>query len=472
MIVTETLDNIAEHAYQSSEKLSSFGGLYARIRSGHPENADELQRWRTTRALEREHCPTLSRNNCGKQPGWLEIFVCDVGCGITTHIAASESAPLHQLTDKLFIAPISRIANRSAARRTEVTGLKHIGDILRRGAEEHGRTGFVRVYSNGEWAGEHLPWPHPENQASYNNYRRSSDSEPLKGTLLHFSVEPVTGGIVDGVRTFPNFFFLPTSADLEEVRNALGETGPNIFSASYHFVDLQEQTKFEGEPAGRGATVLNWMKKITSRTVIIRPPRSLRKNDLVYQLSIMGAAAPVKVSRVVFSDVPPSIAIDMGHLLHEEKLWQPWPNSDLTVYVLSHDWSCVAFRLNVDRQSFKVDRDAAVEFVHDRKGIKEGAALVGAVLRDQDSGLFWNKIKDGYVNEIIEWRSTIVTDTATRLEVIGYLDIPIALANETCYRIARRARAAYRRMDIERIEEVQWRSFGDAYSLDRNLPAP
>jgi hypothetical protein len=439
IIITETLDNIADHAYHATTHQFAFGGLYARIRAGQPDNEHELMHWRKARAAEREHCPTLTRNNCGKQPGWLELFVCDVGCGITTGLATNDKAPLRELTNHLFMSPISRISNRLAERRTEVTGLKHIGDVLRRGAEEHGRTGFVRVYSNGEWAGEHLPWPAPENEASYRNFRRTAACEPFQGTMLHFAVEPVDGDPFDQRRVFPTFFFIPTIGDLAEVRASLSQTGPVLFAPPHKFVDLQTTVEIGHDPPGRGAIAIDWMKEVNASTAIIRPSRSIRKNDFIYQLSNIGHATSGEINRLVFADLPASVAIDLGHLLHDERLWQPWPYNELTVYLLSQDWSCSAFRLNHDKITFTSDLEAARSFIRDAQPAKRGASLVASVLRERDSTLFWSNIGDGYLNEIIKWRSSSSHEPANELEIVGYLDLPIALANERCYRIARRA---------------------------------
>jgi hypothetical protein len=232
---------------------------------------------------------------------------------------------------------------------------------------------------------------------------------------------------------------VPTADDLKEVRYALGDRGAPPETFEYHFVDLQGQADLSREPPGRGESTLSWIRAIDTTTTIIRPPRSIRKNDLVYQLSSMARTSSVPVSTLVFADLPMSVAIDVGHLLHEEKLWQLWPNSTLLVYILSQDWSCAAFRLRLDRETFEPDLDAAREFLHDEGKVKNAAALVASVLRERDSQLFWQEIDDGYVNEPVGWPSGSPGDRSSDNEITGYLDIPIALAKENCYRPARRA---------------------------------
>jgi hypothetical protein len=438
-LLTETLDNIAEHAYVSG----GFGALYARIRSGSPEDADEFSQWREVRLSESRHCPILRRNNFGKRPGWLELFVCDVGQGLLTHLPLlrpSEKSPLLSRGNQLFREALSRHRDRARVGKTTLTGLQHIGFILQSGVEEPGRGGFVRIYSGGEWIGEHFPWPPNELRASHENYNLDPQANSLEGTLLHFCVEPPPSVIVDRQALYPSFFHVPSANDLSNVRRTLAHEARGLFVPAHDFIDLFIDTDIGVDLPGRGQSVENWARRLRYETIIIRPSRTIRKSDFIDQILAISRCSVRPVKRLIYADVPDGFAIDLGNLLKEERLRALWPHSDLVIFILSQDWCCAAFKMNSDRQSFHADLNVAQAFIESADHRVIHAAMVAAVLRERDSELFWKDIdSDAYVNEPIVWTSATIQAREVEQVINGYLDLPLALAKRSCYRTARRS---------------------------------
>jgi hypothetical protein len=230
-LLGEALDNIVEHAYERDDR-HAFGAIFARIRTGTPEDRQDFLIWNAARIAERDHCPALNRSNAARQPGWLEIFVCDVGCGLTTGLSDDKKAPLLELGSRLFNEALSRERDRTAAGKTELTGLQHIGLLLQnRSSGERGD--FVRLYSSGEWLGEHLPWPRAGLGAGYRNYR-GEISECLSGTSLHFALEPSPAGWEEQFLEYPKFFHCPTTDELGPVRSGLEDTTEVLFAPSFN----------------------------------------------------------------------------------------------------------------------------------------------------------------------------------------------------------------------------------------------
>jgi len=429
LVLRETLDNVSEHAYPRG----GVAAIYARIRTGSPADPHEFDRWNRAHRLERDYCPGLTRCNYGKHPGWLELFVCDAGRGLTHGLTRDTKAPLLTLSQRFFREALSRHRNRATIGKTQMTGLQHIGLMLR-GSSDGDRGDFVRVYSAGEWIAEHLPWP--DGQPEHKNYRTTPRLQPPPGTWLHFGLEPPPADLEQQRKMYPGFFLVPTQEDLLIVRQVLSDPGPPLFSPPHDFFD----NYIAAAGSNRGVGANEWIKNLTSETVIIRPSRSLRKRDLIDQLEQISTANNRRVRRIVFADVPPSVAIDFSHILNEERVgWL----TNLEVHVVSQDWSCASFELDTKRQRLTHSTQLAMSFLR-APGTKVGAPFVAGVLRKRDSDLFWNGVGDTYLNETVNWGPS---GTSIR----GYLDLPAALvphdlfeAARRCFRRAVTAFASYR----------------------------
>ncbi len=429
-LLLECLDNVFEHAYPGE----GYAAIYARLRGGIPEDGEQFSRWNSISLAERQYCPALARCNCGKRPGWLELFVCDVGSGLTEKLTTDTAAPLLKLSNKLFREPLSRHANREFIGKTTITGLQHIGFIL--GGETDERRGdFVRLYSTGEWVGEHLPWPPTELQAAHTNYRNKAGLNPVPGTALHFAVEPVSADLEEQRRSYPEFFMVPTHEDLADVRAALRRTDEPKFQPPHVFIDL-----YVGERAaisGRGKAVREWARKVTEETLVLRPSRTVRKADVLDQIYQLGQShSPVKL--IAFTDVSASLAVDLGHIIRRDKLSELWPSGDLTIVIIAQDWSTAVFRLELDRKTFQVDVDAARRFLTAAEG-RVGAPFIAEILRAEDSELFWKDVGSAYLNEDVVWGTTGKVATSQARNIRGYIDLPLALANRSRFDAGRRS---------------------------------
>ncbi|MFL9503093.1 hypothetical protein ACJMQP_23800 [Rhodopseudomonas palustris] len=423
-LLSEALDNIAEHAYRGTPH-QGYGGVYARIRGGTPESRQDFLLWDQARIAERVHCPAISRNNAGRQPGWLELFVCDVGCGLTTDLSPDLHAPLLSLANQLFNTPISRERDRILAGKTTVTGLQHIG-LLLQNKSKAARGDFVRLYSSGEWLGEHLPWPPTGLGAGHRNYRKTLP-ECLTGTALHFAIETTPAGHEEQALDYPSFYFEPTTDDLAGVRDVLSDTRDAIFLPPHRFFDYKasasSSTIYRGQPFSDRLTSVN------CDTLIVRPDAPLRKADIYDQIRAVRANSPA-VRRLLYVDLPPLMAIDIGLVLSHQTV--PTGGGPLTVYCVTQDWICAAFRLRGDR----LEPDTAIprQFI---LGVETrfAAAHLAALLRQADSTMFWGSLGDAYLNEMIRWTSS----NGSTIEIAGYIDIPTAMSSEAAFESARRA---------------------------------
>lgn len=433
-LIGETLDNAHEHAYASG----GYVGLYARYRAGEPESEDEFARWNDALRAEHTNCPTLRGCNCGKQPGWIELFVCDVGLGLAQTLEPRRPQPLLSVSRKLFREPISRHKNRQKVQKTITTGLQLIGNILAHNSAAHNsdRGDFCRLFSSGEWVGEHVHWPVDMLPMLHVNHREG-DVYPT-GTAFHFSIEPQPAALRQQRAIFPSSFIVPTAQDLVPVRAALARATMEETSLAHDFYDRREEsepaTPQGNELAARRSAA--WVENRRTGTIVVRTPNVVRKSDLVRQLRLIADFEPWTIKRIVLVDVPTPQAIDIANLLSREVLrFEPWRSSP-EFYVVSQDWAVAAFDLRTDRMKFKSNLRLAQQFLRTfPDGF--GSGSVATILRARDTDLFWKRVGDAYKDEQVLW-PTATDKGESSVTVDGYLDLPQVLST-AARRAARRA---------------------------------
>jgi hypothetical protein len=427
VFLSESLDNIAEHAYRNS---AGYGAVYARIRAGTPDERAAREAWTDAKRREGRHCPALGRCRAGKRPGWLELFVCDVGVGLTHELSQDSHAPLLVLSNRLFREGLSRIPDRLAAGKTDMTGLQRIGHLLGASASKSGQGDFVRIFCNGEWVGEHLPWPDKKYQPGHGNIARIRDSQSPLGTLLHFSIEPPPAEAEQQSKLYPKSFVAPSFQNLEEVRNEFARQYSREIHSNIIFYDFYKRTTFS-----RHIDTIKQDTDTNGTIVYIRPRRHQRKIDLVNQIKNL-TSRPIPPSDILYIDMPWSLAIDFFNIIIDERSWKSHISANITVTLLSQDWFCTCLSYNFSSNKFHPSGSIAHKFLTSPSSTTS-AAQAASILRRQDSLLFWIAAVPAYINEHIAWQST---DEPTSAESVkGYLDIGFALAQPSIYGIARRA---------------------------------
>lgn len=430
VILHETLDNIKEHAYPDMPTPMHWGAVYGRIRAGKPDDEREAVRWMRARSRESRLCAGLDRANVGKRPGWLEVFVVDLGVGLTTGLIKDRRSPLLNLVEKIFKEPLSRSPDREASSKTSVTGLQQIG-LLLTSRDETGPFGdFVRLFSNGEWVGEHLPWQRPPLQPHHLNY--FAQGYPVSpGTVFHFILDPPPDTAVRQKLLYPKAFITPSIEQLAHMRNALGggSAAPGSTCFEDHYICEN------GPVAPYGNMAEGWISELTGSRVMIRPSRSMRKRALYLQVQQISNKADEPITEIAFVDVPWAAAISYAIILERQRRWRrPW-STPLTIYIVSQDWVCAAFRLDSENELLQTRPDLAATFLRETSE-SWGAALAAKVLRDRDSALFWGQVGDAYANEPILWTSS---NSSVPRKIHGYLDLSLAVSSQRAHDAARRA---------------------------------
>ena len=429
IILTETIENIVEHAYRND----GFGAVFARIRPGFPEEPNQLRVWKTFLDRERQYCPTVSRCNWKRPPGWIELFICDAGLGLANSLSAHSRSPsLLAIANRLFREPLSRYSNeqRRSKGKTSLTGFQHLGHILNKG-DELGE--FVRIYTNGEWFGEHMPWPKDDVRSA-----RSAYNYPfVHGTMIHFALAPPPATLEEQWKLYPAGFQGRRADDLIEIRRALETTAAPTSIPSYDIKDFYVD-KFLSSVSLRGVGAEKWISRLTSGLVLIRPARTLRKADLVDQVRKL-IAAQLNVARIImFVDVPASLAIDMSGILSQEHFGDVVTERGINIVIISQDWFCAYYVFDMTERRLISNQQLALSFLLARIH-QPGGAFIASALRELDSTAFWESVGEAFIPERVIWTSTRAKTDIITYDVEGYLDLTLALFNEECAQAAKRS---------------------------------
>ena len=160
----EAIHNIVEHAYQKETggNFSNFGCglLYIRYRRGQVgASIDELQSISFCKNREDDTSgklvPKLPSIYLSNRTGFFEVFVVDIGQGITnSHRNLKDQIYLNSVMTKVLSG-----FSRRGIRDTEYGGIRLLRDLSELTSD------CLRVYDNGEWWGTQLPLPLQTSQA-------------------------------------------------------------------------------------------------------------------------------------------------------------------------------------------------------------------------------------------------------------------------------------------------------------------
>ena len=182
LILTETLLNIAEHAYPSGVPTRP-GAYYVRFRQG-VAGANQAQRetLRLYMEAERLDLPRIGTAYLTDRQGCIEIFIGDSGEGLVKRLL--ESHP--QLQDKRnpFVEYVRQVLlnglSSNRERRTEKGALSLIyANATRRGD-------YIRCFGDSWWLG--TPCPMPRETSSLQELASDERSKTPKGLYWHFRV--------------------------------------------------------------------------------------------------------------------------------------------------------------------------------------------------------------------------------------------------------------------------------------------
>lgn len=433
----ELLQNVGEHAYGPGKP--AFGAVFARLRLGKPRESEAAQDW--LEMLNRSRALYGNRNFSPNYfSEWVELFICDVGKGLTADIhkwkagnndilnkaiqrASKLPNPLESIFSYLFVENISRI-ERHESGRTSVTGLQHLGKILAIGGD------YARFYTHeGFWIGNVFPW-----QASTHSRRGIIDRSLGKGfarigppgTAYHISIQP------RHEEQFLDEYPIqkPQKSTLNSIRDALkGRIAPTP-EPPLRTIAVDRRIASTGYSAADAGMIEEQKPSV----LVLRPARLMSKNDTGKWLALTHGTLRDRpllnlncFAIVELSNFNMTMLVD---LLLSADIHR---SSTAVIWLVSESW--YSLRLKADNGRFRYLYD---EELDEADGLISFADLA-VLLREMDSELFWldqDRVpRPALLNIRVNWKGGV--DGAVVLN--RYLDFAQSLTDPTAFRACRRA---------------------------------
>lgn len=442
-ILYELVLNVAEHSHAIGER--SYAGIYARIRGAKPPVERDASAWSE---LFKKTTSTFGQRDFSPNPyaEWLELFICDIGRGLTFHIqdwkitrdhpdygklkkAQNAKNPFLSLVYRFFRTGFSRYP-RHDAERTAVTGLQHLGHLLAVGGD------YCRIYTQkGSWAGGHHPWsenyiPSPRDISDTNQpiNEKYKGLNPVSGTAYAFYIQPDHSNLLERQAAWA----IPDQAGRQKILEALRTQTllmPTV-ATDYDMCDEHSCLPPDELPSS------------SPKVVVLRPPRLVNKQDLGKWLELIAgdSLSPPKMPVTIFvlADLSPFQTLTFHELLlnlHVRK------ETQLDVYLVAENWTVSCVTTEPDVQGFVSAKENAKNFLNPTRNLPFSAANLAVLLRQMDSKIFWKLGTDGvpspFFNKPVDWYASRNKEQMIRLQ--RYIDFPLALIEPKRYHACLRA---------------------------------
>jgi hypothetical protein len=441
-LISELTQNVAEHAYDSGCPLV---GVYARIREPKPRTAPYADDWQEHYLASVKETPAQGKFEPNPFSEWLELFICDLGKGLSADIAswtsdseaisirlkqaAAATHPLISICDLVFKAPLSRMP-RPDRNRTSITGLQHLGHVLEFGCD------YARIYSDrGVWVGGRHPWGEHVQSSTAMPYKQTDydGCKPISGTAYAFYIQPTFGNVDYPEQTW-------VTVDLQAkgiIADALRTEAP--FHADDSVLPLDYRNESSCIPDKSKAEA--GLELGREATVIVCPPRLVNKQEMGWWISKLSGTRMTQrewqAATLIIAELTPFQAMMFAEFF---KSLTVHADAILDVYLVSEQWavSCLsASRNESGRHSLVPNLRKAAAFL-DRPYTDNGmsAAKLALILREEDSKQFWKCSDPVSVHSFFRNAPACWSDDLT---LSSFLDLSQAILEPSRYRACRRA---------------------------------
>lgn len=434
-LLHELLMNSSEHSAKHGDTV--YAGVYARIRSSRPLVASEASHW--IRLFNADlAAPGQANFKPNPYTEWVELYICDAGVGLLAHMsswkaegdercaqilknALESDNQLESIFSQLFNSPLSR-KSRTNGLHTAVTGLQHLGHVLRIGGD------YGRIYTqSGSWIGDHFPWSQPS------GYSRKDEGKGrrtgVSGTAYHFSIQPNHHNLDEARSQWSQ----PNVDHRNEILKALRTR--TIFDSSVGLVTFDGR-RYESLEEGDTEN----LRKYPPDTVVLRPSKLFGKQQLAHWLVTFAGhrfSPPiVAVREFIIADITLFQMVTIRELLLGVEVYI---DDILKITLVSEDWLVISLVSSIGNSTYFQDDRMAAEFFESSN--KFWAGDLAVLLRQMDSETFWysegGTLRPHFLNEPVEWRPQGYKDDGITLN--KYLDFSYAVSNPECFRACRRS---------------------------------
>ena len=495
-VATEIIGNACEHAYATDNPGPVYA--YARIR----RHNDHIRIHPSTEARSdvesKEMAPLIHHIHEVTGNRYLELFVCDIGKGLTADAAdwyertsidqirnefpnpLSElpKFPLRKLMSMVFRLPVSRHKRNietAAVYRSNVTGLGHVNTVLSQHSDRS------RIFVFPEWtAGKH---PRPENYnggSSDGSFALVESAEIApSGSFFHFAIDLTASDLAlesCWLKPADNQGDLP-HGEFYKLRKSFKPGSSSGFSRVFDLRQHLEGNR-EKKPATDAEVDRLWTDYNTESgsMFIVRMSRDFRKNltDRILERWVRDVTPNSSPVTLAFCDLSQAQAILLkDHLAR--MTFSRLPRGDVsasTVIIIAENLVACALDLrhsttgNVSSFVVRAIPPKATEII----------PIIGR-LRRHDTETFWRRVsslcrKVQLLIKDVQWVQQSSSSSAIRLPV--YLDYSLAVQDRELAKILRRslrrALSAFPELEVHAVDDLIKPDLDDALRWNRDAP--
>jgi hypothetical protein len=414
VFLTETLDNVTQHAYEEDNNYK-YAMVYVRYRYGAQNiflNSSQKQILRASIEKEEKNHPSVvfSQDCFDEKPGFLEIFVVDVGIGI------SEAVGLKKLgitwpSRKAFYNVITEDRNRSG--KTLVGGLKLIGKILDRN----------RILSKDreEWLGCNLPLTETSNYYEV-ILPGIKEKYHIRGCywLARISWDSVFN--IDS-----SIWKKATSENIENLQVVYRNERSSKILDDYVFID-ERFNPFFYDWNKRNNHYKEKLKVPKSITIYFSPENTQKHliHENILQLIIKNLSSETNLIIVDINIRETETYISALHkadlAISKDKAYEQKIFFLPRIFLVTKNLDCCVLTLEKDRKQYVINDNATIQFLNGEEDAKEiSLAKILRAMITKDSFTIWQDVFSlkklhTFINSRILW------DTESNKYISGYLD--------------------------------------------------
>ncbi|OLN27626.1 hypothetical protein DVDV_2040 [Desulfovibrio sp. DV] len=431
-ILYEAFKNVYSHAYGNGEKNVA---IYSRIRIARPKNKNERVAWDEINTFETNHIPAISNFEHAEGVNWVELYISDCGKGIKSNTSNSRNINnyLHSFSSMQLIDFINNnyisasdaeiLDDRSQEARFIPGGLKQVYSMLSIDKD------YVRIGSNNEWAGLVHKYVNSSSQKMNGQIKQYSDNYFCIANKGH------TPGLSYCFNLYvrsEKFFF--DKQKWIKISDKSGKTILTQLKSNYYASNCSSVKFYDYIFDNSCSYPQDNFEGLSVNTTILRPPRHLYKEDLIFW--VLGFINKRSVDLTCMND---SLVIcDMSPfqaLIALQQLQQLFIDNknSCRIFLLTRNWHVCCLKKDKEDRRLLLDIGASKRFF-DNQECFSIAEIVALKLRYEDSLKFWKDIGEDFISEKITW-----LEGDKKYVVDGYISIEKIMANTSKRYIAYRA---------------------------------
>ncbi len=440
-VLLELIKNVQEHAYYNFNNFCKNTAIFGRIRYGFSDGRiiDRKDRLILHFKEEDSCCPMLKYSTQLQHIGFVELFVSDLGKGITNDYELSDEKArnsVHPLKLYFKRMPTEKAFSKYSEKerleyfKSPMPGLKYISDLL------SNRSGFLRILQKKEWCGANFPFELNDEKKISHSVQLNLKQFPISGT--HFCVRISSGNPLElsnywGTVAYEKSDF--KSKVIVSAFKSIKNCPIDWQKITFHVFDDQEAKIFNTLECVIPKIYVIGKHNSNVNIIVWRPKKSILRDDIPRRLQII--SKNFEKAHIIILDQDLSAAIMTHWALRKSKSIR-YPNIS-KISVISNTL-CVAEVVKKGSSFGFLRSPSLLQF----KKSQIHLGHIVCLLKEIDSNIFW-QIAEGnsfnndiLINSDILWESNF-NDNPPKTHINKFIDFTSTINHRIFLWIYKRA---------------------------------